>query len=210
GRPIANTRLYVLDQRGALVPIGASGELFIGGDGVALGYVNLPELTEEKFVPDPFSPRPGARLYKTGDLVRYLPDGNLEFLGRNDHQVKLRGFRIELGEIETVLVQHPDIREGVVLVREDNPGDRRLVAYVTPHTNLGRPIHEPRAFLKYKLPDYMIPSAIVELEQLPLTSNGKIDRRALPKPQQTESDAANFVAPRTPTEEVTAGIWADA
>jgi amino acid adenylation domain-containing protein len=161
GRPIGNTCVYVLDGQGALVPVGVPGELHIGGDGVAEGYVNRPELTAERFLPDPFSREPGARMYRTGDVVRRLSDGGLEFLGRTDHQVKVRGFRVELGEIEAILLQHPDVREAVVVTREDEPGRKRLVAYLTPRAGLGRPIHQPRAFLRCKLPDYMFKSGYV-------------------------------------------------
>ncbi|MGC0779176.1 MAG: amino acid adenylation domain-containing protein, partial [Candidatus Acidiferrum sp.] len=173
--------------------------------GLARGYLNRPELTAEKFIPDPFSAEPAARMYKTGDLARYRPDGNIEFLGRADHQVKVRGFRIELGEIEAVLGQHPAVREAVVLAREDAPGEKRLVAYVVAESTAD----ELRRFLKDKLPDHMVPAVFVLLDTLPLLSNGKIDRRALPAPDRTRPELDNtFVAPRTPTEELLAQIWA--
>jgi amino acid adenylation domain-containing protein len=208
GRPIANTQLYILDSLLQPVPIGIPGELHIGGDGLARGYLNRPELTAEKFIPNPFSPEPGARLYKTGDLARHRSDGNLEFLGRLDHQVKLRGFRIELGEIEAVLGGHPAVREAVVVVREDVPGDMRLVAYVVPDQEPAPTSREWRAFLQAKLPDYMIPSAFIRLDILPLTPNGKVDRRALPAPDQARPALEDaFVAPRTPVEEGLARIW---
>ena len=165
------------------VPVGVAGELHIGGEGLARGYLNRPDLTAEKFIPDPFSDTPGARLYKTGDLARYRPDGNIEFLGRIDHQVKIRGFRIELGEIESTLAQHPGVREAVVVAREDDSGDKRLVAYLvgTPQTELE--VGALRAFLKAKLPEYMVPAAFVMLDALPLTPNGKVDRKGLPAPE---------------------------
>jgi amino acid adenylation domain-containing protein len=217
GRPIANTQIYILNSFLHPVPIGVQGELYIGGAGVARGYLNRPELTAEKFIPDPFSAAPGARMYKTGDLARYRPDGNIEFLGRADHQVKIRGFRIELGEIEAALGQHPAVREAVVLAREDAAGDpsasprteKRLVAYVVAEREPLPTTTDLRNFLKEKLPEYMVPAVFVLLEALPLMPNGKIDRRALPSPDRSrpELDKA-FVAPRTPTEELLAEIWA--
>ena len=167
GRPIANTQLYVLDRHLQPVPIGVPGELYIGGVGLARGYLNRPELTAEKFIPHPFSTEPEARLYKTGDLVRYLPDGNLEFLGRLDHQVKIRGFRIELGEIEAVLGQHPAVHQAVVLAQEDTPGDARLVAYVVPQQEPLPTSSALRSFLQQKLPDYMVPAVFVSLIDVP-------------------------------------------
>jgi acyl carrier protein len=210
GRPIANTQLYILDGNLHPVPIGVPGESHIGGDGLARGYLNRPELTPEKFIANPFSEEPGARLYKTGDRARYLPDGNIEFLGRMDDQVKIRGYRIELGEIETVLSQHSSLREAVVLAREDSPGDRRLVAYAVAAPGCAPSVHELRSFLQQKLPEYMVPSAFVFLESLPLTPNGKLDRKALPAPDQTRPELEEtFVAPRTPVEETLASIWSD-
>src|SRR6185295_4475403 len=180
GRPIANTQVYVLDEYYHPVPVGVTGELFIGGAGVARGYLDQPEQTGEKFIPDSFSEKPGARLYRTGDLARYLADGNIEFLGRRDHQVKMRGFRIELGEVETTLLNHPLVREAVVLVREDKPGEKTVVAYVVPETPEGADLTDQlQDFLKARLPNYMLPSALVLLVALPLTANGKIDRQAL-------------------------------
>ncbi|WPB73717.1 non-ribosomal peptide synthase/polyketide synthase [Archangium violaceum] len=208
GRPISNVELHVLDSHLRLVPVGAPGELYIGGVPLARGYLGRPELTAEKFVPHPFSSVPGARLYRTGDLARRRADGVLEFLGRLDEQVKVRGFRIELGEIETVLSSHPSVRECAVVVREDVPGDKRLVAYVTsPSPQLDS--SEPRRFLESKLPVYMVPSAFVVLEALPLTPNGKVDRKALPAPGASRPELAAFRPPSTPTEELLAGIWAE-
>ncbi|MFT3764375.1 MAG: amino acid adenylation domain-containing protein [Minicystis sp.] len=207
GRPIANTTVYVLDAHRRPVPIGVPGELYTGGDGVARGYLRRPELTEERFVPDPFSDRPGARMYKTGDLVRWLPDGTIAFLGRLDFQVKLRGFRIELGEIEAVLAQHPAVSDCVVLLREDTPGDKRLVGYVAAATKPAPA--ELRAFLEQRLPVYMVPSAFVALDALPLTANGKVDRRALPAPEVSALVTREHVAPRGPLEETLAGIFAE-
>jgi amino acid adenylation domain-containing protein len=205
GRPIPNARIYILDSALRPAPIGVAGELHIGGMGLARGYLNRPELTAAKFIPDPFSVEPGARLFKTGDLARYLPDGNIEFLGRGDDQVKIRGVRIELGEIEAALGQHPAVRKVVVLAREDVPGDKRLVAYAIADSTAD----ELRRFLKDRLPDHLVPTAFVLLEAFPLLSSGKVDRRALPAPERTRPDLDKaFVAPRTPTEELLAGIWA--
>jgi len=210
GHPVDNTEIYLLDTYLHPVPVGVPGELHIGGVGLARGYLNRPGLTAQKFIPNPFSDRPGARLYKTGDLARYLPDGNIEFLGRIDHQVKIRGFRIELGEIEAVLGQYPAVRETVVLAREDTPGDKRLVAYVVPRDEQIPVISELRRFLKEKLPDYMVPSTFVTLDVLPLTPNGKVDRRALPAPDAAGLERETvFVAPRTPIEEELAQMWRD-
>jgi amino acid adenylation domain-containing protein len=210
GRPIANTQIYLLDAHLQPVPIGVPGELHIGGIGLARGYLNRPEMTAEKFIPNPFSDEPGTRLYKTGDLARYLPDGNIEFLGRIDHQVKVRGFRIELGEIETVLGRHPTVRETVVMARKDVLGDNRLVAYVVPNQKPAPTTNELRSFLKRKLPQYMVPSTFMFLDALPLTPNGKVDRRALPAPDRVRPELERaFVAPRTPIEEMLAGIWAE-
>jgi amino acid adenylation domain-containing protein len=210
GRPIANTQIYLLDSQGQPVPIGVPGELHIGGKGLARGYLNRPELSAEKFISNPFSDEPGARLYKTGDLCRYLPDGNIEFLDRIDNQVKIRGFRIELGEIEAALTQHSAVRASVVVVREDEPGSKRLVAYVVPHPEQALTITELRRFLKDKLPEYMMPSAFMILEALPLTPNGKVNRQALPAPELARPELEkSFAEPRTPIEEVLAAIWID-
>ncbi|HEU0052543.1 MAG TPA: amino acid adenylation domain-containing protein, partial [Longimicrobium sp.] len=201
GRAIPDLRLYVLDPARRPVPIGVPGELYVGGAGVARGYLNRPELTAERFVDDPFAP---GRLYRTGDRVRWREDGTLEYLGRLDEQVKIRGFRIELGEIEVRLAEHPEVREAVVLAREDVPGDRRLVAYVVGAVEADA----LRAHLRQGLPEYMLPSAFVALDRLPLTANGKVDRKALPAPEPASAED-RYVAPRTPVEEVLAGIWAE-
>ncbi|MCP6758271.1 MAG: amino acid adenylation domain-containing protein [Fischerella sp. CENA71] len=237
GRAIANVQVYILDEYLQPVPVGVPGELHIGGIGLARGYLNRPELTQEKFIPNPFqrgreqgagsrgtiyqnselrtqhglnAPLPlTALLYKTGDLARYLPDGNIEYLGRIDNQVKIRGFRIELGEIEAALSQHESVQICSVIVREDNPGDKRLVAYVVGHQHHSPTISQLRAFLSSQLPQYMIPHAFVMLESLPLTPNGKVDRRALPAPDSREGLEVSFVAPRNKTEEILAQIWAE-
>ncbi|MDX6695902.1 MAG: hypothetical protein QOF02_3505, partial [Blastocatellia bacterium] len=209
GGPLANTTLYVLDNHYQPVPIGVAGQLYIGGDGLARGYFARPELTAEKFIPHPYSTTEGARLYSTGDRVRYLSDGSIEFLGRADQQVKVRGFRIELGEIETMLSTHPSVREAVVMAREDQRGDRRVVAYVTAKPDDSISIQELRLYLQQRLPDYMVPSAFVQLEHWPYTPSGKIDRRALPAPALSETAAEEHIGPRTQTEEVLAHIWAE-
>ncbi len=189
GRPVPNCRVYLLDGQRNPVPVGIPGELFIGGVCVAQGYHNRPELTREKFIPDPFSLEPGSRLYKTGDLARYLPSGEIEFLGRGDDQVKIRGFRVELGEIESALAKHLEVREVAVVAREDTPGDKRLVAYLVPVQGTKPTPTEIRHYLQQRLPDYMVPSTIVLLQAMPLTPNGKINRRGLPAPEvETCSD----------------------
>jgi amino acid adenylation domain-containing protein len=209
GRPIPDLSTYILDSHQNPVPIGVAGELCIGGAGLARGYLNRPDLTAEKFIPHPYSLTPGARLYRSGDLARYLPDGSIDYLGRIDHQVKIRGFRIELGEIEAALSTIAGVKEAVVLAREDQPGDKRLVAYLVAHDAQFVPdALQLRANLLQSLPDYMVPAYFVTLEVMPLTSNGKIDRRALPAPDTTRS-ATGYVAPATPTEEALARIWAD-
>lgn len=207
GRPIANTQVYILDAHFQPTPIGVTGEFYIGGDGLAVGYLNRPELTAERFIPDPFSPKPGRRLYKTGDLARYRPDGTIDFLGRMDNQVKIRGFRIELGEIETVLGRHPAIKQAVVTAREDSPGNTRLVAYLISAGDPPPSVSDLRAGLKNVLPDYMIPSLFVFMQSYPLTPNGKIDRRSLPVPEFVRSDAVPLVAPRTDIESRLIHIW---
>ena len=208
GRPIANTEIYILDDHLNLVPIGVAGELYIGGDGLARGYLNRPDLTKERFIANPFSIQAGARLYKTGDRARYLADGNIEFLGRLDEQVKIRGYRIELGEIETVLRQHPAIQEAVVLVQEGDFQDKFLIAYVVSVQHLTPANDDLKNHLRKKLPDYMVPRAFVHLDFLPLTVNGKIDRRTLPAPQYDHEQAGDtFVPPRNSLEESIAAVW---
>ncbi len=209
GRPISNTQIYILDSNLQPVPVGIPGELHIGGAGLARGYLNRPELTQEKFIPNPFSNYSDSRLYKTGDLARYLPDGNIEYLGRIDNQVKIRGFRIELGEIETILTQNPQVQSSVIIAREDTPGNKRLVAYIVPEKEATPTPNEMRQCLKEKLPEYMIPSAFVILESLPLTPNGKIDRRALPAPEQNYERTDKFILPRNPIEEILVTIWSE-
>jgi natural product biosynthesis luciferase-like monooxygenase protein/amino acid adenylation domain-containing protein len=209
GRPIANTRISIVDPLGRPAPVGVPGELSIGGSGVVRGYLDRPDLTAERFLPDAAGAEPGARLYRTGDLARYRPDGRIEFLGRTDNQVKLRGHRIELGEIEAALAGHPSVREAVVVLREDRPGDRRLVGYFTSASTVAPTGAELRAYLGRDLPASMVPSAIVALEHFPLTPNRKIDRRALPLPEQAETATADFVEPRTELEKLIAGLFAD-
>jgi len=205
GRPLPDLQVYLLDQYLQPVPVGVPGEMYVGGAGVAKGYLNRPELTTERFISSPFEH--SNKLYKTGDLARYWPNGELEYLGRIDNQVKIRGFRIELGEIEALLASHPQIWETVVLVWDDTAGDKRLVAYIVPQPEITIIIDEIRQFLKAKLPDYMVPNAFVILEALPLTTNGKIDRRALPPPNLDISD--KYVAPSTPIEEILVNIWSE-
>jgi amino acid adenylation domain-containing protein len=208
GKPIANTTFHILDGQRQPVAVGDEGELHIGGEGLARGYFERPELTAEKFVSDPFRSSPGARMYRTGDLARYRPDGNVEFLGRLDHQVKIRGFRIELGEIESVLEQHPAVRQVVVVAREDTPGDKRLVAYVVPETERAVTPGGLRSHARKQLPDYMTPSAFVQLATLPLTPNGKVDRKALPAPKLTDFETdPNYVAPHDAVERKLAELW---
>jgi amino acid adenylation domain-containing protein len=207
GRPISNTRIYVLDRRGEPVPVGVAGELYVGGAGVARGYLNRPGLTAERFVPDPFGGESGARLYRTGDLGRWLADGTLDFVGRNDAQVKVRGFRIEPGEIEARLLEHPAVREAVVLAREDAAGDRRLVAWYAGAESAQ--VEALRAHLSEGLPEYMVPSAYVRLEALPLTPNGKVDRGALPSPEGGAYAARAYEAPVGETEVALSEIWAE-
>jgi len=207
GRPLPDLQVYLLDQYLQPVPVGVPGEMYVGGAGVAKGYLNRPELTTERFISSPFEH--SNKLYKTGDLARYWPNGELEYLGRIDNQVKIRGFRIELGEIEALLASHPQIWETVVLVWDDTRGDKRLVAYIVPQPEITIIIDEIRQFLKAKLPDYMVPNAFVILAALPLTTNGKIDRRALPPPESGSEVSDKYVAPRTPMEEILVTIWSE-
>ncbi|MCC5616018.1 amino acid adenylation domain-containing protein [Nostoc sp. CHAB 5836] len=207
-RAIANTQLYILDQYSQLVPVGVVGELHIGGNGLARSYFNRPDLTAEKFIPNPFSKK-AERLYKTGDLARYLPNGEIEYLGRIDHQVKVRGFRIELGEIEAVISQYLAVQETVVVVCNDAADLQQIVAYLVPQTEQTLTITQLRSFLELKLPTYMIPGGFVILEALPLTPNGKVDRQALPIPEFTQISSSNIILPSTPIENLLAGIWAE-
>jgi hypothetical protein len=219
GRPIWNTRIYLLDGLGNPVPEGVAGEIYIGGAGVARGYLNRADLTAERFIESPFVA--GDRLYRTGDLGRYLPDGNIEFLGRNDFQVKIRGFRIELGEIEACLLSHPLVREAVVLAREDAAGDKRLVGYYTLASDLHSGQQETqgsfgvlaaedlRRHLAARLPEYMVPAAYVCLEAFPLTPNGKLDRKALPAPDDDAYGRGVYEVPIGPVETALAQIWSE-
>ena len=208
GRPIDNVRIYIVDGQMRPVPVGVTGELLIGGVGVARGYLQRPELTEEKFVADPFVEAAGARVYRTGDRARYLADGRIEYMGRMDRQVKIRGFRIEPGEIEAALAELEPVREAVVVDREDTPGHRRLVAYIAPRDGVPLSTPELRKVLQSKLPHYMVPSAFVVLDELPLTAHGKIDRNALQAPgvARLELDKS-YTAPRTAVDQVLAHIW---
>jgi natural product biosynthesis luciferase-like monooxygenase protein len=208
GKPFANTSMYIVDKNLQPVPVGVPGELLIGGAGVVRGYLHRPELTAERFVPDHFSSHPGARMYRTGDLARFMPDGNIEFLGRIDHQVKIRGYRIELGEIEALLDQHPQVRKAVVIAREDVPGDKRLVGYIIPSAKPAPASTDLRAYLKESLPEFMVPAHIVAMDSFPQTPNGKVDRKALPAPDQVKADTeAVYVPPQSDLEEKIAGVW---
>ncbi|HEX3560512.1 MAG TPA: amino acid adenylation domain-containing protein [Pyrinomonadaceae bacterium] len=210
GRPIPNMRVYLLDSNLRPIPVGVPGEIHVGGVGLARGYLNRPGLTAERFIPDPFSRVPGARFYRTGDLARFLADGRIEFVGRTDSQVKVRGFRIELGEIETVLGRHPSVREATVVAREDAPGGKGLVAYVVAREETPTTTSEMRGYLKRSLPEYMLPAAFVVLDELPLTPTGKVDRAALPAPEQARPELAQvYVAPRTALEEVLCRIFSE-
>ncbi|WP_438016720.1 amino acid adenylation domain-containing protein [Sorangium sp. So ce315] len=209
GHPIANTQIYLLDRHGQPVPPGVAGELHIGGAGLARGYHQRPDLTAERFVPDPFGAAPGGRLYRTGDLARHRPDGAIEFLGRLDHQVKIRGLRVELGEIEARLLQHPDVQEAVVVARDEAHGGKRLVAYVAGHGGAAPEPEALRGWLGEALPAYMVPAPIVVLERLPLSPNGKVDRRALPAPEAAALGHRPYVAPRTEAEQILAEVWAE-
>ncbi|HZT59442.1 MAG TPA: amino acid adenylation domain-containing protein, partial [Pyrinomonadaceae bacterium] len=208
GRPIANTQAYVLDERLDLVPVGASGELYIGGEGLARGYSDRPGLTAERFIPDPYSAEPGARLYRTGDRVRYTPAGEIEFLGRTDDQVKVRGHRVELGEVEAVLAQHEGVCDVVVTAPDSGRGEKFLAAYVVAARETPT-VAALRAHMRARAPEYMVPASFVFLEALPLTPNGKVNLRALPPPDSAPTSSFSRVAPRTPTEELLAGLWAE-
>jgi acyl-coenzyme A synthetase/AMP-(fatty) acid ligase len=209
GRPIANSVIHILDQDLSLVPTGVPGELHIGGEGIARGYLHMPDATAEKFVPDPFAIQPGRRLYKTGDLARYLPDGNIEFLGRIDNQLKIRGFRVELEEIEAAMRRHPEIRQVAVVARQNESNENRIVAYIAAAGEEAPSSHELRCFLLETLPEYMVPTSFVMLDALPLSPNGKIDRRALPLLDSAKENRTDFVAPRTQVETDLAMIWAE-
>ncbi|HEV7376647.1 MAG TPA: amino acid adenylation domain-containing protein, partial [Pyrinomonadaceae bacterium] len=210
GRPVANVRLYILDAHMRLAPVGVPGELYIGGNNLSRGYLNRPDLTAERFVPDPFS-ESGERLYRSGDIVRYLPSGDVEWLWRKDEQVKIRGFRVELGEIETALASHDSVRDATVLVREDAPGDKRLVAYLVAEQEWSPSNEELRGYLQERLPDYMIPSAFILLPEMPLTPSGKVNRRALPAPEEMDQlgGGGHYESPRTAMEELVSGIWTE-
>ncbi|MEO7768714.1 MAG: amino acid adenylation domain-containing protein, partial [Ferruginibacter sp.] len=205
GKPIDNAQMYILDEDSRLLPVGVTGEICVGGNGIARGYLNRPALTAEKFVKDPFSESKEARIYKTGDLGRWLPDGNIEYLGRKDDQVKIRGYRVEPGEIEAVLQQCELVKQAVVLAREDNEGNNRLIAYVITEDDFDK--EAIIAYLHEKLPEYMVPGLWVSLKSIPLTSNGKVDRKALPDPVSTDLATNEFVAPRTETEKKLAAVW---
>jgi acyl carrier protein len=207
---MANTRVYVLDSNRQPVPVGVPGELYVGGHGVAAGYLNRPELTAERFLADPFSPEPGARMYRTGDRVRWRADGTLEYLGRADFQVKVRGHRVEPGEVEAALRRHPEVRDAVVTARTDGAGENRLVAYLVPANGTAPQATGLREFLAGLLPEPMIPGAFVPLDAFPLTPNGKIDRKALPSPGPNGTATGRHVEPRTPLERELARVWARA
>ncbi|HEX4497783.1 MAG TPA: non-ribosomal peptide synthase/polyketide synthase, partial [Thermoanaerobaculia bacterium] len=209
GRPIAGTRVRLFDAELKAVPVGATGEIYLGGEGLARGYLGRPDLTAERFVPDPLESAPGERLYRTGDLGRYLPDGRIEYLGRIDHQVKVRGFRIELGEVEAALAAHHGVREAVVVARAAGPGDQRLVAYLVAEGEGGPSGAELRSFLGARLPEYMVPSYFVEVPALPLTPNGKVDRKELIRREPPREGTVEPAALRNPTEELLAGIWGE-
>ncbi len=210
GCPIPDLQLYLLDEHRQLVTVGVPGEIYVGGAGLARGYLNRPDLTAKAFIANPLSNDPKAQLYKTGDLARYLPNGDLEYLGRIDHQVKIRGFRIELGEIERKIAQHPEVREIVVLARQEETGEKQLVAYFVPHQNSSYISSKLRSFLEQRLPDYMVPSAFVLLESMPLTVNGKVDRQKLPAPSRERPQLEQaYIAPQSDLERLLAGILSE-
>jgi amino acid adenylation domain-containing protein len=210
GKSIANTSLYILDSDRKPLPLGNEGELYIGGEGLARGYFERPQLTDEKFVPDPFSRRPGARMYRTGDLARHRADGNVEFLGRLDHQVKIRGFRIELGEVEALLEQHPAVQQSVAVARDGEYGDKYLAAYLVAKPDSKFSVSELRDHLRQQLPEYMVPSAFVTMHEFPQTPNGKVDRKALPAPQSSDyQQERKYVAPRDKVEKRLVALWED-
>ena len=210
GTPIANTQAYLLDAQLQLVPVGVAGELYLGGDGLARGYLNRPDWTAARFVPNPFGSPAGDRIYRTGDLCRRLPDGSLEFLGRLDDQVKVRGHRIELGEIEGVLSLHPAVQEAAVAVGPDDSGEAQLVAYLRPAASAPPSVSHLRSFLRSKLPDFMVPASFVFLDAFPRTANGKLDRKALPRPTGARPQLERpYEPPRTPLEASLAAIWSE-
>jgi len=211
GKPIQNSRYYILDRGLQNTAVGAAGDLYIGGECLSVGYINGAELTAEKFLPDPFTTQPGGRLYRTGDMARYLPDGNIEFLGRVDHQVKVRGYRIELGEVEAVLAQHPQVREAVVLARGEGAADKKLIGYMVSRAEEQPSISEVREYLRERLPEYMVPSGFVWVERMPVTANGKLDRAALPEWGEVEGGnrEQEYVGPRGAVEEMLAGVWSE-
>jgi acyl-coenzyme A synthetase/AMP-(fatty) acid ligase/acyl carrier protein len=204
GRPVANARVYILDANRELVPVGVEGEIYIAGAGLARGYLNRPDLTAERFVSNPFAE---GRMYKTGDLGSWLPDGTIEYRGRNDFQVKIRGFRIELGEVEAKLAAISGVREAAVIAREDVPGDKRLIAYLVADEGASLQVTELRAALAAELPDYMLPSAYIQLDAIPVTTNGKLDRKALPAPETAALSAREYEAPQGEIEETVAAVW---
>ena len=208
GQPIGNTQLYILDRHLQVQPIGVAGELHIGGEGLARGYLNHSNLTNEKFIPDCFSSKPGARLYKTGDHARYTPGYSIEILGRMDDQVKINGYRIELGEIASVLMQHPSIHKAIAITRTEASGDNRVVAYYVPKQEQSADVHELQDFLRQKLPAFMKPALLIRLNDLPLTPNGKIDRKSLPVPEDTR-ELPGYVAPQNKLEQMLVSIWQD-
>ncbi len=210
GKPVANTQLHILDDKLQPVPVGIVGELYIGGVQLARGYLNRDQLTSDTFIENPFHAQghPSRRLYKTGDLARYLPDGNIEYIGRVDFQVKVRGLRIELGEIETVLHQHEQVKETIVITKDMGDGNVIIVAYLVPTESENTPSNnELRSYLKQQLPEYMIPNAFMTLEKIPLSSNGKANRKALPEPELDQQATSEYVAPRNSTEQTLVDIW---
>jgi acyl-coenzyme A synthetase/AMP-(fatty) acid ligase/acyl carrier protein len=209
GRAVANTQVYVVDDAMKVVPVGVSGELLLGGEGLARGYLQQPEMTAASFIPDSISSETGTRLYRTGDVVRYRSNGQLEFIGRRDKQVKVRGFRIELGEVELVLAGHPAVKQCSVVARGGDDDGKRLIGYVVWREGESVSVSKLREYLSERLPEYMIPGQVVELEELPLNANGKVDRRALPLPEEVGVQGTEYKAPRTPVQEILASIWAD-
>src|SRR6185312_1862060 len=208
GKPIINTQIYILDQRLRPLPVGITGELYVGGFGLARGYLGSPDLTAERFIPNPFSDVPGARLYRTGDLARFQPDGKIEFLGRNDEQVKIDGYRVELGEVEAVLCEHEDVREAVVVLSKDEVGGKSLAAYVTLHPESAVTSGVLKEYIATKLPSYAVPAAFIMLDRLPLTANGKVNRNALPAPgREVRALRTAYIEPRTLVEKALAAIW---